>query len=80
MSGSDAAVATRALCKRYREVLAVDSLDLHVRRGEIYGVARATHSRPRNRSQSAIQQSAYTRWHTRWHRHARDRGGAHACS
>ena len=31
------AIATRALTKRYRDVLAVDSLDLDVRRGEIYG-------------------------------------------
>jgi len=31
------AIATRALSKRYRDVLAVDSLDLDVRRGEIYG-------------------------------------------
>jgi ABC-2 type transport system ATP-binding protein len=34
---STPAVATHALTKRYRDVLAVDSLDLHVRRGEIYG-------------------------------------------
>jgi ABC-type multidrug transport system ATPase subunit len=31
------AIATRALTKRYRDVLAVDALDLDVRRGEIYG-------------------------------------------
>jgi ABC-2 type transport system ATP-binding protein len=31
------AIATRALTKRYRDVLAVDMLDLDVRRGEIYG-------------------------------------------
>jgi ABC-type multidrug transport system ATPase subunit len=31
------AITTRGLTKRYREVLAVDSLDLDVRRGEIYG-------------------------------------------
>ena len=31
------AVATRGLTKRYRDVVAVDSLDLNVRRGEIYG-------------------------------------------
>ena len=38
MTHSDSpAVATRALTKRYRDVLAVDSLDLDVRRGEIYG-------------------------------------------
>jgi ABC-type multidrug transport system ATPase subunit len=34
---ADTAIATRALSKRYRQVLAVDSLDLDVRRGEIYG-------------------------------------------
>jgi len=34
---ADTAIATRALTKRYRDVLAVDSLDLDVRRGEIYG-------------------------------------------
>ncbi len=32
-----AAIATHALTKRYRDVLAVDALDLDVRRGEIYG-------------------------------------------
>jgi ABC-type multidrug transport system ATPase subunit len=32
-----AAVSTRALSKRYRDTLAVDALDLDVRRGEIYG-------------------------------------------
>ena len=38
MSASDSsAIATHALTKRYRDVLAVDSLDLDVRRGEIYG-------------------------------------------
>jgi len=31
------AIATRGLTKRYSDVLAVDSLDLDVRRGEIYG-------------------------------------------
>jgi ABC-2 type transport system ATP-binding protein len=31
------AIATHGLTKRYDDVLAVDSLDLHVRRGEIYG-------------------------------------------
>jgi ABC-type multidrug transport system ATPase subunit len=30
-------IATHALTKRYRDVLAVDALDLDVRRGEIYG-------------------------------------------
>ena len=30
-------IATRALTKRYRDVLAVDALELDVRRGEIYG-------------------------------------------
>ena len=34
---ADTAIATRALTKRYRDVLAVDSLDLDVHRGEIYG-------------------------------------------
>jgi ABC-2 type transport system ATP-binding protein len=34
---SSPAIATRALTKRYRDVLAVDSLDLDVRPGEIYG-------------------------------------------
>ncbi len=33
----DAAIATRSLTKRYGDVHAVDSLDLDVRRGEIYG-------------------------------------------
>jgi ABC-2 type transport system ATP-binding protein len=38
MSASDSpAIATHALTKRYHDVLAVDSLDLDVRRGEIYG-------------------------------------------
>ena len=32
-----AAIATRTLTKRYRDVTAVNGLDLHVRRGEIYG-------------------------------------------
>ena len=32
-----AAIATRTLTKRYRDVTAVNALDLHVRRGEIYG-------------------------------------------
>ena len=30
-------IATRALCKHYRDVTAVDGLELDVRRGEIYG-------------------------------------------
>jgi len=34
---ADTAIATRQLTKRYRDVLAVDSLDLDVRRGEVYG-------------------------------------------
>ena len=34
---ADTAIATRALTKRYGDVLAVDGLDLDVRRGEIYG-------------------------------------------
>jgi ABC-type multidrug transport system ATPase subunit len=34
---TDSAIATRGLSKRYRDVLAVDGLDLDVRRGEIYG-------------------------------------------
>jgi len=34
---AEVAVATRSLTKRYREVVAVDGLDLEVRRGEIYG-------------------------------------------
>lgn len=33
---ADTAIATRTLTKRYRDVLAVSSLDLDVRRGEIY--------------------------------------------
>lgn len=33
----DTAISTRALVKGYRDVTAVDSLDLDVRRGEIYG-------------------------------------------
>jgi ABC-2 type transport system ATP-binding protein len=38
MTANDSpAIATRSLTKRYRDVLAVDSLDLDVRRGEIYG-------------------------------------------
>jgi len=36
-SNGSSAIATHALTKRYRDVLAVDSLDLDVRRGEIYG-------------------------------------------
>jgi len=32
-----AAIATRGLTKRYRDVLAVEALDLDVRRDEIYG-------------------------------------------
>ena len=31
------AIELEGVSKRYKEVLAVDSLDLHVRRGEIYG-------------------------------------------
>jgi ABC-type multidrug transport system ATPase subunit len=34
---ADTAISTRELTKRYRDVLAVDSLSLDVRRGEIYG-------------------------------------------
>ncbi len=34
---ADTAIATRALTKRYRDVLAVDGLELDVHRGEIYG-------------------------------------------
>lgn len=34
---TDSAITTRGLTKRYREVLAVDALDLDVRTGEIYG-------------------------------------------
>jgi len=34
---AETAIATSALTKRYRDVLAVDALDLDVRRGEIYG-------------------------------------------
>lgn len=34
---AETAIATRNLTKRYRDVLAVDGLDLDVRRGEIYG-------------------------------------------
>jgi ABC-2 type transport system ATP-binding protein len=34
---TDTLIATRGLTKRYRDVLAVDGLDLDVRRGEIYG-------------------------------------------
>jgi ABC-2 type transport system ATP-binding protein len=38
MSANDSpAIATHSLTKRYHDVLAVDSLDLDVRRGEIYG-------------------------------------------
>ncbi len=33
----DTVIATRGLTKRYRDVLAVDALELDVRRGEIYG-------------------------------------------
>jgi ABC-2 type transport system ATP-binding protein len=36
MSG-DVAISTRGLTKRYRDVCAVDALDLEVRRGEVYG-------------------------------------------
>jgi len=35
--GAGAAIATRGLTKRYGDVVAVDSLDLRVERGEIYG-------------------------------------------
>jgi ABC-2 type transport system ATP-binding protein len=35
--GTETAIATAGLTKRYRDVLAVDALDLDVRRGEIYG-------------------------------------------
>lgn len=35
--GSETVIATRSAAKRYGEVLAVDSLDLDVRRGEVYG-------------------------------------------
>lgn len=34
---SDLVIATHELTKRYRDVLAVDRLDLSVRRGEVYG-------------------------------------------
>ena len=34
---AETAIATRSLSKRYRDVRAVDGLDLDVRRGEIYG-------------------------------------------
>jgi len=34
---TDTVIATRGLTKRYREVVAVESLELDVRRGEIYG-------------------------------------------
>jgi len=34
---ADSAITTRSLTKRYRDVVAVDALDLDVRRGEIYG-------------------------------------------
>ena len=34
---SDTVIATHSLSKRYRDVLAVDRLDLDVRRGEVYG-------------------------------------------
>jgi len=37
LMSADTAISTRGLTKRYRDVLAVDSLDLDVRRGEIYG-------------------------------------------
>jgi ABC-type multidrug transport system ATPase subunit len=37
VSASDVAISTRSLTKRYRDVTAVDSLDLEVRCGEIYG-------------------------------------------
>jgi ABC-2 type transport system ATP-binding protein len=33
----DVVIMTRALSKRYGQILAVDALDLHVQRGEIYG-------------------------------------------
>jgi ABC-type sugar transport system ATPase subunit len=51
MSADDSpAIATRSLSKRYREVLAVDSLDLDVRRGEIYGFL--GHNADRRRGQA----------------------------
>ena len=34
---ADTVIATRALTKRYRDVTAVEALDLDVRRGEVYG-------------------------------------------
>jgi ABC-type lipopolysaccharide export system ATPase subunit len=34
---ADTVIATRDLTKRYRDTLAVDSLALDVRRGEVYG-------------------------------------------
>lgn len=34
---TDTVIATRGLSKRYRDVLAVDGLELDVRRGEVYG-------------------------------------------
>lgn len=34
---TDTVIATRGLTKRFGDVLAVDGLDLHVRKGEIYG-------------------------------------------
>lgn len=34
---AETVIATRALTKRYRDVTAVDSLELDVRRGEVYG-------------------------------------------
>jgi ABC-2 type transport system ATP-binding protein len=36
-SGVDTVIETTALTKRYRDVVAVDGLDLHVHRGEVYG-------------------------------------------
>jgi ABC-2 type transport system ATP-binding protein len=35
--GNDTVIASKGLSKRYDDVLAVDSLDLDVRRGEVYG-------------------------------------------
>ena len=37
MSGRSAAIVVSGITKRYREVTAVDGLDLTVRAGEIYG-------------------------------------------
>lgn len=37
MTTADTVIATKALTKRYRDTIAVDALDLNVRRGEVYG-------------------------------------------